>query len=39
MSEEEDKEFFGIGKKASKGGKGCLLGYETFYEKINGRES
>lgn len=41
MSEEEDKEFFGIGKKASKGGKGCLLGYKTFYEKIEyyyGRE-
>ena len=34
MSEEENKEFFGIGEKASKVGKGCLLGYETFYEKI-----
>lgn len=41
MSEEENKEFFGIGDKASKVGKGCLLGYETFYEKIEyyyGRE-
>ena len=41
MNEEENKVFFGIGKKASKGGKGCLLGYKTFYEKIEyyyGRE-
>ena len=41
MREEENKEFFGIGDKASKVGKGCLLGYETFYEKIEyyyGRE-
>lgn len=41
MNEEENKEFLGIGEKASKGGKGCLLGYETFYEKIEyyyGRE-
>lgn len=41
MSEEENKKFFVIGKEASKGGKGCLLGYETFYEKIEyyyGRE-
>lgn len=41
MNEEENKEFFGIGEKASKVGKGCLLGYETFYEKIEyyyGRE-
>lgn len=41
MSEEENKVFFGIGEKASKVGKGCLLGYETFYEKIEyyyGRE-
>lgn len=41
MSEEENKVFFGIGDKASKAGKGCLLGYETFYEKIEyyyGRE-
>lgn len=41
MTEEENKEFFGIGEKASKVGKGCLLGYETFYEKIEyyyGRE-
>lgn len=33
--------FFGIGDKASKVGKGCLLGDETFYEKIEyyyGRE-
>lgn len=34
MSEKENKVFFGIGDKASKAGKGCLLGYETFYEKI-----
>lgn len=41
MSEKENKVFFGIGNKASKAGKGCLLGYETFYEKIEyyyGRE-
>lgn len=41
MTEEENKEFFGIGEKASKVGKGCLLGDETFYEKIEyyyGRE-
>lgn len=41
MSEKENKVFFGIGDKASKAGKGCLLGYETFYEKIEyyyGRE-
>lgn len=41
MNEEENKEFFCIGEKASKVGKGCLLGYETFYEKIEyyyGRE-
>lgn len=41
MNEEENKEFFCIGEKASKAGKGCLLGYETFYEKIEyyyGRE-
>lgn len=41
MREEENKEFFGIGDKASKVGKGRLLGDETFYEKIEyyyGRE-
>lgn len=41
MREEENKEFLGIGDKASKVGKGCLLGDETFYEKIEyyyGRE-
>lgn len=41
MNEEENKEFFRIGDKASKVGKGCLLGDETFYEKIEyyyGRE-
>ena len=41
MSEEENKEFLGIGKKASKVGRGCILGYKTFYEKIEyyyGRE-
>lgn len=41
MSEEENKVLFIIGDKASKAGKGCLLGYETFYEKIEyyyGRE-
>lgn len=41
MNKEEDKEFFCIGEKASKVGKGCLLGYKTFYEKIEyyyGRE-
>lgn len=39
MSEEENKVPFG--ERASKAGKGCLLGYETFYEKIEyyyGRE-
>lgn len=41
MSEEENKVLFIIGERASKVGKGCLLGYETFYEKIEyyyGRE-
>lgn len=41
MREEENKEFFGIGDKASIVGKGCLLGDKTFYEKIEyyyGRE-
>lgn len=41
MSEEENKKHFIIGDDASKAGKGCLLGYETFYEKIEyyyGRE-
>lgn len=41
MSEEENKESFIIGDDASKVGKGCLLGNETFYEKIEyyyGRE-
>ena len=41
MIEEENKVFFCIGERASKVGKGCLLGYETFYEKIEyyyGRE-
>ena len=41
MSEEENKEFLGIGEKASKVRKGCLLGNDTFYEKIEyyyGRE-
>lgn len=41
MSEEENKVPFIIGERASKVGKGCLLGYETFYEKIEyyyGRE-
>ena len=41
MNEEENKEFFGFCDKASKVGKGCLLGDETFYEKIEyyyGRE-
>lgn len=40
MSEEKNKEPF-IGERASKVGKGCLLCYETFYEKIEyyyGRE-
>lgn len=40
MRGEENKEPF-IGERASKVGKGCLLGYETFYEKIEyyyGRE-
>ena len=35
------KSFLALVKKASKGGKGCLLGYKTFYEKIEyyyGRE-
>lgn len=41
MSEEENKVFLGIGEKASKVRKGCLLGNDTFYEKIEyyyGRE-
>lgn len=41
MSEEENKKHFIIGDDASKAGKGCLLGDETFYEKIEyyyGRE-
>lgn len=41
MSGEENKVPFIIGERASKVGKGCLLGYETFYEKIEyyyGRE-
>lgn len=41
MSEEENKKHSIIGDEASKAGKGCLLGYETFYEKIEyyyGRE-
>lgn len=41
MSEEENKKHFIIGDDASKAGKGCLLGYGTFYEKIEyyyGRE-
>ena len=41
MSEEENKKHSIIGDDASKAGKGCLLGYETFYEKIEyyyGRE-
>lgn len=41
MIEEENKVLFIIGERASKVGKGCLLGYETFYEKIEyyyGRE-
>lgn len=41
MSEEENKKHFIIVDDASKAGKGCLLGYETFYEKIEyyyGRE-
>lgn len=33
MSEEENKKHSIIGDDASKAGKGCLLGYETFYEK------
>lgn len=40
MSEEENEKYI-IGDEASKAGKGCLLGYETFYEKIEyyyGRE-
>lgn len=35
MSEEENKKHSIIGDDASKAGKGCLLGYETFYEKLN----
>ena len=35
MNEEENKKFFGIGEKASKVGKGCLLGYKTFMKKLN----
>lgn len=41
MSEEENKVPFIIGERASKVGKGRLLGYETFYKKIEyyyGRE-
>lgn len=41
MNEEENKKHSIIGDDASKAGKGCLLGYETFYEKIEyyyGRE-
>lgn len=41
MSEEENKKHFIIGDDASKAGKGCLLGYTTFYENIEyyyGRE-
>lgn len=41
MREEENKKHSIIGDEASKAGKGCLLGYETFYEKIEyyyGRE-
>lgn len=41
MSEEKNKKHFIIGDDASKAGKGCLLGHETFYEKIEyyyGRE-
>lgn len=41
MSKEENKKSFIIGDDASKVGKGCLLGNETFYEKIEyyyGRE-
>lgn len=41
MSEEENKKHSIIGDEASKAGKGYLLGYETFYEKIEyyyGRE-
>lgn len=41
MREEENKKHSIIGDDASKTGKGCLLGYETFYEKIEyyyGRE-
>ena len=41
MNEEENKVFLGIGEKASKVRKGCLLGNDTFYEKIEyyyGRE-
>lgn len=41
MNKEENKKHSIIGNDASKAGKGCLLGYETFYEKIEyyyGRE-
>lgn len=41
MNEEENKKHSIIGDDASKAGKGCLLGYKTFYEKIEyyyGRE-
>lgn len=41
MSKEENKKHSIIGNDASKAGKGSLLGYETFYEKIEyyyGRE-
>lgn len=41
MREEENKKHSIIGDDASKAGKGCLLGDETFYEKIEyyyGRE-
>lgn len=41
MREEENKKHSIIGDEASKAGKGCLLGDETFYEKIEyyyGRE-
>lgn len=41
MREEENKKHSIIGDEASKAGKGCLLGVETFYEKIEyyyGRE-
>lgn len=41
MNKEENKKYSIIGNDASKAGKGHLLGYETFYEKIEyyyGRE-